>query len=88
MTTTEQQLLGALKDMEAAVAGMNSQPKPNLMARNTLKYKTIDPQLRAKMRDGWNRPVMWPLVVLVVVLVVSAIPAYRTYTARQKAAVQ
>ena len=62
--------------------------KPNLMARNTLKYKTIDPQLRAKMRDGWNRPVMWPLVVLVVVLMVSAIPAYRTYTARQKAAVQ
>ena len=32
MTTTEHQLLGALKDMEAAVAGMSSQPKPNLMA--------------------------------------------------------
>ena len=31
MTTTEQQLLAALKDLEVAVAGMNSQPKPDLM---------------------------------------------------------
>ena len=62
--------------------------KPNLMARNTLKYKTIDPMLRAEMQHAWNHPVVWPIVVLVVVLVVSAIPAYRTYSARQKAAVQ
>lgn len=32
MTTTEQQLLGALKDLEVAVAGVNAEPKPDLMA--------------------------------------------------------
>ena len=47
MTTTEQQLLGSLKDMEAAVAGMNSQPKPNLMAH----FDRID-ALAARLPDG------------------------------------
>ncbi len=60
--------------------------KPNLMARNTLKYKTLDAELRAERRDAWNRPVLWPLVVVALVLILSAIPAWRTYAARQRAA--
>ena len=62
--------------------------KPNLMARNTLKYKTIDPALRAEKQNEWNQPVVWPIVLLLVLFILSAIPAYRTYSARQKAAVQ
>jgi oligopeptide transport system substrate-binding protein len=62
--------------------------KPNLMARNTLKYKTIDPVLRAKKRAEWNRPVLWPVVSLAVIVVLSAVPAWRTWRARQRAAVQ
>ena len=31
MTTTEQEILKALKDLEVAVAEMNAVPKPNLM---------------------------------------------------------
>jgi len=31
MTTTEQEILQALKDLEVAVAEMNAVPKPNLM---------------------------------------------------------
>ena len=59
--------------------------KPNLMARNTLKYKTIDANLRAKLRQAWNAPRWWPLFVALVVLVLSAIPAYRSYRAKQRA---
>lgn len=62
--------------------------KPNLMARNTLKYKTIDPGLRARLRREWNEPVVWPVVLVGVVLVLSAVPAWRTYRARQRAAVR
>lgn len=62
--------------------------KPNLMARNTLKYKTIDPELRVRRQREWNDPVLWPVVLLGVGLVASAIPAYRTYRARQRAAVR
>ena len=53
MTTTEQQLLGALKDMETAVAGMNSQPKPNLMAH----FDRID-ALTAGLSDGTDGELM------------------------------
>jgi len=62
--------------------------KPNLMARNTLKYKVIDAQQRADKRRLWNAPVIWPVVLLVLILAVSAIPAWRTYVARQKAAIR
>ncbi|MFQ5644424.1 MAG: ABC transporter substrate-binding protein [Thiogranum sp.] len=53
--------------------------KPNLMANNTLKYKRIDPQLRERKREDWNRPVVWPLVLILLVLVVSVIPAWVGY---------
>lgn len=60
--------------------------KPNLMARNTLKYKTIDAPARVAARREWNRPVFWPLLVLAGVLCASAVPAWRTYRARQDSA--
>jgi ABC-type transport system substrate-binding protein len=49
---------------------------PNLMADNTLKYKRIDPQLRVEKRQGWNQPVLWPVIALLVMLLISLIPAY------------
>lgn len=53
--------------------------KPHLMANNTLKYKRIDPELRQQMRVLWNQPVWWPVVLVFVLLVISAIPAIRSY---------
>src|SRR5690606_2863425 len=38
--------------------------KPNKMARNTLKYRTVDAALREQKRKEWNRPVRWPLAAL------------------------
>ncbi len=58
--------------------------KPNLMARNTLKYKTIDAPSRARMRQIWNQPIVWPVVVFFIVLLVSVVPAYMTYRKRQR----
>ncbi|MBI4987261.1 MAG: ABC transporter substrate-binding protein [Rhodocyclales bacterium] len=49
--------------------------KPNHMARNGLKYQKIDAARREKKRAEWNRPVLWPLGLLVVVLAASAAPA-------------
>ncbi len=59
--------------------------KPNLMARNTLKYKTVDTALRARLQREWNLPQLWPVLVVVGVLLLSAIPAWRSYRARQRA---
>ena len=58
--------------------------KPNLMARNKLKYKTIDFGLRAEMRNKWNRPIIWPVIVLFMIFLLSLIPAVVTFYRRQR----
>jgi hypothetical protein len=58
--------------------------KPNLMANNTLKYKAIDPVERERRREAWNRPVVWPLVALLIILLLSAIPAVIGYRRRER----
>ncbi len=47
---------------------------PNLMANNTLKYKKIDPDLRMKSRKAWNRPVVWPLLLISFIFIASTVP--------------
>jgi len=49
--------------------------KPNLMANNTLKYRRIDPRLREARREEWNRPVLWPIILLVAALAAVIAPA-------------
>lgn len=58
--------------------------KPHLMANNTLKYKRIDGEARAIAQVVWNRPVIWPLGLLLLVLVVTLIPAVRGFRARER----
>ena len=58
--------------------------KPNLMANNQLKYTRIDTADRAKKRQQWNTPVLWPLVLGGVVFVLMLIPAINAYRHRVK----
>ena len=60
--------------------------KPNLMANNTLKYRRLDPALRAAQRERWNPPVLWPIWALLGVLVVSSLPAIVAYRRRERSA--
>jgi ABC-type transport system substrate-binding protein len=60
--------------------------KPNTMARNNMKYLRIDPQKRAELRAAWNRPVLWPLGIIVAVLVVFSLPAVVSYRRRERMA--
>jgi len=47
---------------------------PNPMARNTLKYRRLDPDLRAERREARNRPRWTPVVLFAVVLVLAVVP--------------
>ena len=58
--------------------------KPNLMANNALKYRRIDPELRAHLQAQWNQPVRWPLVLLLGLLVVLVVPAYLGFRKHQR----
>ncbi len=60
--------------------------KPNLMANNSLKYARIDAQKRGEKRREWNRPIWWPLVVLLAVLGAALAPAVATYRRRERGA--
>lgn len=57
---------------------------PHLMANNTLKYKRIKGAERVAKQQAWNKPVLWPLILLGVILLISAIPAIRDYRARER----
>jgi hypothetical protein len=54
------------------------------MANNTLKYKRIDGEARAAAQRAWNRPVLWPVILVLVLLLVSLIPAIRGFRARER----
>jgi ABC-type oligopeptide transport system substrate-binding subunit len=57
---------------------------PNLMAENTLKYKRVDSRMRGQMREEWNQPVLWPLIGLVVLFLVSLLPAWLMFLRRER----
>ena len=59
--------------------------KPNQMARNGLKFYRLDPALREARRAEWNRPVVWPVLLLLALLVLGTLPALRSWRARELA---
>jgi anti-sigma-K factor RskA len=58
--------------------------KPNLMGRNNLKYKRIDSKLRSQKRMSWNRPIFWPIIAALVIMVICAVPAAVSIWRKQK----
>ena len=60
--------------------------KANEMSDNKLKYLRVDAAKREAMRREWNQPVLWPSVLLVLLLVVSIIPAVISYRRRERMA--
>ncbi len=59
--------------------------KPNQMAHNALKYKRIDPQLRAQKRLEWNQADFTPLWVGLALLVLLVMPAVIIYRRKERA---
>ncbi len=59
--------------------------KPSKVGHNTLKYQRIDAALREQRRQEWNRPVIWPMAVVLLVLGLAIWPAWRGYRRRETA---
>jgi len=62
----------------------NSNVKPNLMANNTIKYRGIDNQTRQKLQHQWNKPILWPLILVVTSLILVLMPAWFMYQRKKK----
>ncbi len=63
-----------------------SNDKPNNMARNNIKYLKVDTEKRAALRAQWNKPVLWPIGLIALALVLSALPAVLSYRKRERMA--
>ena len=59
--------------------------KPSKVGHNTLKYQRMDAALREQRRAEWNRPVLWPLLAIVLVFGAAIWPAWRCYRRRETA---
>ncbi len=59
--------------------------KPTKVGNNTLKYQRVDAGMRERLRAEWNRPVIWPLVLVVLVLGAIALPAIIGHRRRESA---
>lgn len=57
----------------------NKNVKPNLMANNTMKYRRIDGEKRFGLQQVWNRPILWPLLVLFTFIILLILPASWVY---------
>ena len=62
-----------------------SNRKPSKVGHNTLKYQRVDAAVREQRRGEWNRPVVWPLLALVLALGAAIWPAWRGYRRRETA---
>jgi ABC-type transport system substrate-binding protein len=58
--------------------------KPTQIIRNHIQYLRVDPQLRVQKIAEWNRPVWWPVVLIVLGLVAGVVPAFRAYRRRER----
>jgi ABC-type transport system substrate-binding protein len=63
-----------------------SNDKPNNMARNNIKYLKVDTEKRAALRAQWNKPILWPIGLILLALIASAIPAVVSYRKRERMA--
>ncbi|SFO18465.1 ABC-type transport system, substrate-binding protein [Nitrosospira briensis] len=58
--------------------------KPNRMSNNNAKYFRIDAGLREQKRAEWNKPVLWPVIAGLIVLIVGLLPAAVIYRRRER----
>jgi hypothetical protein len=58
--------------------------KPHGVAYDVMKYRSVDGARRAERQAAWNRPVYWPTVALVGLVVVGMAPAAATVRRRRE----
>ncbi|MEF8755610.1 MAG: ABC transporter substrate-binding protein [Accumulibacter sp.] len=58
--------------------------KPTDVGNNILKYQRIDAAERERLRQEWNRPVLWPLALLAALLLAVLLPAAIAHRRRER----
>lgn len=53
--------------------------KPSGLVHNSLKYVSVNPALRAEQQENWNKPILWPTWIIVLILLLMILPAILFY---------
>ena len=64
--------------------GWVSNFKPHGISKANLKYYDIDSKKRQEMQAMWNKPVVWPLLLVFIIIITLIVPGYLTYQRRQQ----
>ncbi|MGC4076214.1 MAG: ABC transporter substrate-binding protein [Rubrivivax sp.] len=59
--------------------------KPSILIRDMAKYYRLDPELRAQKQAEWNRPIVWPVALLVLAFAALIWVGRRSFKARETA---
>ena len=60
--------------------------KPHQMSKNVMRYRSIDARMRSRAQAAWNKPIYWPIVLLLVVVIAGTVPAAVTIYRRERKA--
>ena len=60
--------------------------KPNRISNNNFKYYKIDDKLRSQKRREWNKPILWPVLLMLTIPVISLVPAVMAFRRRESSA--
>jgi ABC-type transport system substrate-binding protein len=58
--------------------------KPTQIIRNHIAYLRLDPAVRAQKIAQWNKPIWWPVPLILLALIGVIVPAWRGYRRREQ----
>jgi hypothetical protein len=59
--------------------------KPSILIRDMAKYYRVDTAMRATRQAEWNRPIVWPIVLLAMLPLALVLLAWRAFVRRERA---
>jgi hypothetical protein len=62
-----------------------SNAKATQIVGDKMEYRRIDPKRRLVELEQWNKPIFWPLWLMGALLMLSIVPAWRGFRARERA---
>lgn len=58
--------------------------KPTQIIRNHIAYLRLEPAVRARLIAQWNRPVWWPIPLILLALIAAIVPAWFAWRRRER----
>jgi oligopeptide transport system substrate-binding protein len=62
--------------------------KLNVIANNTLKYVNLDAQRRDQLIKQWNKPRVWPIVLILGMFLLLLLPVFISFVRRERSAIK